>query len=118
MAIDQYHNQKNAIIKGSGVAIGLIDNPPARGSWMVVGPEVARMITEFEDNTMTSHQKDSEHHHHEQHPGSRSPSNICKRSQSLFAVVEEMGSPFQEEREDLLVLHTRDNMNVTCFGEQ
>ena len=72
----------------------------------MVGPEVARMIADFEDDTMTSHQKDSEHHHHEQ-----SPSNMCK----LYAVVEEMGSPFLEESEDLLVPHTRDNMNVTVW---
>ena len=81
MAIDQYHDQKNAIIKGSGGAVGLTNNPTAHGRWMVVGVEVARVTAEFEDDTMTSHQKDSEHHHHEQHPGSRSPSNICKRSQ-------------------------------------
>ena len=64
MAIDQYHDQKNAIIKGSGGAVGLTDNPPALGRGMVAGPEVARMIADFEDDTMTSHQKDSEHHHH------------------------------------------------------
>ena len=115
MAIDQYHDQKNDIIKGSCVAVGLTDNPPAHGSLMVVGPEVARMIAEFDDDTMTSHQKDSEQHHHEQHPGSISPSNICKRSQSLSAMVEEMGSPFLEDSEDLLVLHTKDNMNVTVW---
>ena len=115
MAIDQYYDQKNAIIKGSCVAVGLTDNPPAHGSWMVVGPEVARMIAEFDDDTMTSHQKDSEHHHHEQHPGSICPSNICKRSQSLSAMVEEMGSPFLEDSEDLLALHTIDNMNVTVW---
>ena len=37
MAIDQYHDQKNAIIKGSGGAVGLTDNPTARraldGGW-------------------------------------------------------------------------------------
>ena len=34
---------------------------------------------------------------------------------SLSAVVEEMGSPFLEEIEDLLVLDTRDNMHVTVW---
>ena len=79
MAIDQCREYKNAIIKGSGGAVGLTDNPPALGRWMVAGPEVARMIAEFEDDTTRSHQKDSEQHHHEQHSGSRSPSNICER---------------------------------------
>ena len=33
----------------------------------------------------------------------------------LFAVVEEMGTPFLEGSEDLLVLETRNNMNVTVW---
>ena len=76
---DQCHGQKNAIIKGSGGAVGLTDNPPAIRRWIVAGPELARMIAELEDDTTRSHQKDSVHHHLEQHLVSRSPSNICER---------------------------------------
>ena len=106
MAIDQYQEQNNAIIKGSGGVLGLADNPPALRRWMVAGPEVARMIAELEDDNTRSHQKDSEHHHHEQHPGVQA--TFIKDVRSLSAVVEEMGSPFLEESEDLLVLDTRD----------
>ena len=45
MAIDQCHEQNNAIIKESGGAIGLTNNPGALRRWMVAVPEVARMVT-------------------------------------------------------------------------
>ena len=51
MAIDQCQEQKNAIIKRSGGAVGLTYNQPALRRWMVAGPEVARLIAELEDDT-------------------------------------------------------------------
>ncbi|KAK0146492.1 hypothetical protein N1851_014183 [Merluccius polli] len=48
IAIDQAHEQMNACIKGDGGAVGLTDNPSALLRWMVAGPEVARLIQEFE----------------------------------------------------------------------
>ena len=60
----------------------------------VAGPEVARMITEFEDDTTRSHQK-SLHHQYEQHPGSQA--TFVNDVTSLSAVIEEMGSPFQRK---------------------
>ena len=49
IAIDQCHEQNNAMVKGSGGAIGLTGNPGALRRWMVAGPEIARIITEFEE---------------------------------------------------------------------
>jgi hypothetical protein len=46
--IDQEHEQYNACIKGDGGADGLTDNPAAFRRWMITGPEVARLIGEFE----------------------------------------------------------------------
>ena len=40
MAIDQCHEQNDAIIKGSGGAVSLTDNPPALRRWMVAGPKI------------------------------------------------------------------------------
>lgn len=47
--IDQSHEQNNAIVKGSGGAVGLTENPTAFQRWMVSGPEFARLLREFED---------------------------------------------------------------------
>ncbi len=48
MPIDQAHQQNNALIKGSGGAIGLTNNPSAFRKWIISGPEQARLIMEFE----------------------------------------------------------------------
>ena len=49
MALDQCHEQNNAMVKGSGGAIGLTGNPGALRHWMVAGPEIARITKEFEE---------------------------------------------------------------------
>ena len=51
MAIDQCHEQNNAIVKGSGGAIRLTDNPGTFRRWIIAGPETARITTsEFEEH--------------------------------------------------------------------
>ncbi len=49
MALDQCHEQNNAMVKGFGGAIGLTGNPGALRRGMVAGPEIARITAEFED---------------------------------------------------------------------
>ena len=70
MALDQCHEQNNAMVKGSGGAIGLTGNQGALRRWMVAGPEIARITTEFEEQCI--HQQDDTgntgHHHHDQQP--------------------------------------------------
>ena len=39
---------KTMPVKGDGDAVGLTDNPNALRRWMFAGPEVARVIGEFE----------------------------------------------------------------------
>jgi hypothetical protein len=49
--LDQAHEQNNACVKGDGGAVGLTEDPSALRRWMVAGPEVARVIGEFEQGT-------------------------------------------------------------------
>ena len=58
IAIDQAHEQNNASVKGDGGAVGLTENPAALRRWMVSGPEMARVIGEFEFSTKKRHDKD------------------------------------------------------------
>jgi len=44
--------QNNKLVKGSGGAVGLTENPKAFKRWMVAGPEQARLLIEFEDQFM------------------------------------------------------------------
>ena len=48
MAIDQAHEQANAIIKGEGGAIGVTEDPSALRRWMIAGPEVSRLASDYE----------------------------------------------------------------------
>lgn len=48
-------------------------------------------------------------HHHEQMTGVQA--TFQKQVKTLYTTIEDMGNPFLEESEDLLVLDTRDIMN-------
>ncbi len=48
MPLDQAHEQNNTLVKDSGVAVGLTENPIAFRRWMVGGSEQARLLKEFE----------------------------------------------------------------------
>ncbi len=104
MALDQCHEQNNATVKESGGAIGLLTNPSALRRWMVAGPEIARMVSEFEEKPEAT-----QHLHHEQHR--RVQETFLKEVKSLVAVFENMGNPFLDNSKDLMVLDTRDIMD-------
>jgi len=44
--IDQGHEQNSELVKGSGGAVGITENPVAFKRWMVAGPEEARLLLE------------------------------------------------------------------------
>ena len=67
MAIDQRHEQNNALVKGSGGAIGLTGNPGAQRRWTVAGPEAGPITKEFEGGR--GHSATANQQHHDQHPG-------------------------------------------------
>ena len=106
IAIDQCHEQNNAMVKGSGGVIGLTGNPGTLRRWMVAGPEIARNITEFEEQARRpqNKDKDSDDRHHDQHPGVQAA--FQKEVKTLATVLEEMGNPFLEERKNLLIINT------------
>ena len=65
--IDQAHEQNNAIVKGSGGAVGLTESPTALKRWMVSGPEFARLLGEFQVQYLVEYGPDAEKSlkHHE-----------------------------------------------------
>ena len=103
------HEQVNAQVKGEGGAIGLTENPAALRRWMIAGPEVARIIQEFEE----TYSKVSEEkcHHHEQIPGVQAA--FKEDVLSLVSAIEDMGNPFEEDSTDLLVLDSKEIMDDT-----
>ena len=55
LAIDQAHDQNNAVVKDDGGAVGLTECPTALQRWMVSGPEMARVINDFEISVDCAH---------------------------------------------------------------
>ena len=64
--------------------MGLTENPAALRRWMVAGPELSRMVEEFEGNISSA----EDHHHHEQKHGFQSA--FAKDVKSLISSFEEM----------------------------
>ena len=73
---------------------------------MISGPEIARVVTEFEETFIKSNTEDIRHH--EQIPGVQN--SFAKDVRSLVETIEEMGNPFVEDIMDLLVLDNNDVM--------
>jgi len=67
MSLDESHEQNNACVKDEGVAVGLTEKPTALLRWMVSGPEMARVVTEFLD-VLDKTDTDTQALHHEQKP--------------------------------------------------
>ena len=105
LAIDQAHEQNNAVVKDDGGAVGLTECPAALQRWMVSDPEMARVINDFErpvDCALCT----SDTRHHEQRPGVQKIFLHVVTSQK--ATIDEYSNQFLETSGDLPVLDTRD----------
>ena len=111
MPIDQAHEQNNEVVKGSGGAVGLTENPSAFRKWMVSGPEQARLLKElkeFEEQDSTCG------YHHEE--GLSTQRTFKEQAVSLAEVMSEMGNPFLDGSEELLALDTRNVLNESVVN--
>ena len=107
IALDQAHEQCNALVKGEEGAVGLTNNPSALRRWMVAGPEIAGMVEEFEKQAFRGKATGVDHHE-------RLPSfqvTFSTQVNELVVAMEEMGSPFIEDSCYLFALDTKDIMS-------
>ena len=107
--LDQAHEQNNKQVKGDGGAVGLTENSAQLQRWMVAGPEVSRVVSEFEtvvEGLRRHGEKQSDQRHHEAHRGVQT--TYRRQVKSLCDTLEDMGNPFMEDSSDLLVLGTQD----------
>lgn len=104
--IDQAHENNNDIVKGSGGAVGLTENPSAFRKWMLAGPEQARMLKEFEASLYDGPEKKF---HHEE--GLSTQQSFRGQVLSLVKTISDMGNPFMNDTAELLMLDTCDVMN-------
>ena len=106
IALDHNHEQENAKIKGEGGAVGLTEDPAVLRCWLIAGPEIARVVNEFE-TTFLSHKADDVRHH-EQVPSIQAA--FAKDVRNMLSVMDELGSPFLDDSKDLIALDTKDIM--------
>ena len=66
MAIDQAHAHANAVIKSDGGAIGITEDASALRRWMVAGPEVSRLVVEYESLAVAKDANESDQTEHAQ----------------------------------------------------
>lgn len=105
IAIDQAHEQNNVSVKGGRGAVGLTENPEALRRWMVSGPEMARVIGEFQATAdMRLKEANLKHHGQTRHTQMAHAQDV----KTLALVIRETGNPFSDDKSDLLVLESRD----------
>ena len=104
--LDQAHEQTNELIKGDGGIIGITENPSALIRWMVAGPELARMVEEFETTIEEDNTDQTCTPHHEQSRARQA--RFISHVQSLVSIIEELGNSFEEESTDLISLVSKD----------
>jgi hypothetical protein len=92
------------MVKGDGGAVGLTDNPNALRRWMLSGPEMARLVNEFEACVAPEACHDASYHHEAQKSFQVAFHQDVK---SLVQVYEDFGDPFDEESADLVVLDSK-----------
>ena len=105
MALDQAHEQTNAFIKADGGAIGLTEDPSALRRWMVAGPEIIRLVSAYETEVQ-SKESNEQTTHHEQTPHAQK--TFLERVSKLSLALQHLGSPFQEESQDLYSIDNKD----------
>ena len=123
--IDHAHEQNNKIVKGDGGAIGLTENSAELTRWMVSGPEIARLVQEFQGNMAINNGIRAETKHHEQ------TSSLQERFQQhvnlLITEIESSDNPFMETGKDLIALDTKDIADkkvietidkIACIGKE
>ena len=85
--------------------MGLTDNPSELRRRMLAGPEVARLIEEFQDEPLSWNKPPDVRHHDQSASVQRA---FVKDVKSMVTVIEDFGNPFQEDSQDLLVLDTKE----------
>ena len=77
---------------------------------MIAGPEVTRVLTEFEAVRISCGPENNTHDHHDQQHILQV--KFIENVKQLVSVFEELGNPFLEEGKDLIVLDTHEVVGV------
>ena len=98
----QNHEQQNKELKMHGGNLNLSDECVFT-EWAVVGPEIARVITEFEAGMLT--RKNAVLKHHDQSPSVQQ--RFVAHTKALIIAFQEAGNPFDEDSHEVVIIDTR-----------
>ena len=105
MALDQIHEQNNKDIKGVSGATNLLNRVDDSGlsRWELCGPDLVRLVTEFENNVDRNDIEGVQRPHHEENP---------QFQKSFFDDVQKTISAMQCNPFDMEKLTAVNNTNV------
>lgn len=101
LGVDHAHEQNNAAVKGEGGAVGLTHDPCSLRRWTIGGPEVSRLLYEFE----RCDDEEEVAHHHEQKESYQI--RFLERTIALKNAFLEFDNPFSIRGPELLALDSR-----------
>ncbi|KAK3921569.1 DNA primase [Frankliniella fusca] len=104
LGIDHAHEQNNAIVKGEGGVSGLSHVPSALRRWTIGGPEISRILHEFQEFEDSPEISDYGFHHEQKQSYQI---RFLQQCIAMKDVINEFGNPFSVRGTDLLVLDTR-----------
>ena len=106
--LDHAQEQNNKCVKGDGGVIGLTEGSVQLLHWMVSGPEVSRLVNNFQAGvSILKHCEDVKNKRH--YKQIDSVQNTFKNQvDKLCEVFEENGNSFAESSKDLILLDTHD----------
>ena len=109
--IDQAHEQENAHVKDSGGCIGLTENPVAFRRWMLSGPELVRLLQQFEDDYLLDNDPDNPKNFRNHEQGLAAQKTFQKQVHSLYKTFKKMGNPFLDDFPELVSLDSSTFVN-------
>ena len=117
ISLDHAHEQMNAQVKGDGGANGLTEDSGALRRWMVAGPHLAMVITEYESTIDNSHVGTNQKHHEQ---STTQQPTFADDVRSVVAVMDELGNRFLDQTKELLTIDSQNVMpqNVVKILEQ
>ena len=110
ITIDQAHEQSNKTVKGSGGAVGLFLSRDMLTKWLLVTPELSRILLEFEQQLPNWGADDDDdelqlQHHENTHSFQK---RFHEKARSFYLKIVQYGNPFELENINLLKLTTQD----------
>ncbi len=106
IGFDHNHEQQNKELKMHGGTLNLNDECIFT-EWSVAGPEVARVIAEFEAGMPSN--KEFIPKHHDQSPSVQK--RFAADTKALVAAFQDAGNPFDEDSDEIVILDTKEVMS-------